>query len=176
MNARRCPVSEVPIFSSPYSELVQNLPLHKVVPVSSCRYYASACFENFQNYSREVDMPDGARKASLPLVIFVLNRMATVRPGVRPGRGVFARWRLSLPASLDQFVALQGVLPGKALLAIVAGERLHGEMNAFVSLEVMVSVERLRANVAPERPVVLRLRRSIQVSHVVRGVPRWYMA
>jgi hypothetical protein len=50
---------------------------------------------------------------------------------------------------------LEGIFATKALLAIIAGERLDSKMYAFMALEVMVPTEALRANVALERPILL---------------------
>jgi hypothetical protein len=41
---------------------------------------------------------------------------------------------------------------------MAAGERLYGKMDTFVALEIMISVEALRALIALERPIIVRLR------------------
>jgi hypothetical protein len=51
-------------------------------------------------------------------------------------------------------MSLQGILPREALIAVVAGKRLDGEMDPLMPLQVMVAVEALWALIAFERPVV----------------------
>ena len=69
---------------------------------------------------------------------------------------------------------LQGVLPAEALFAEGARVRLHRAVDPLVPLEVVVPVERLRADVAFERPF-LRGRLAVVPVHAqvvpVRAVP-----
>jgi hypothetical protein len=58
-------------------------------------------------------------------------------------------------AAFDEAVALQSVLSRKALATKVAGERLDGQVDPLVSLEVVVPAERLNALVTLERAFVL---------------------
>lgn len=67
------------------------------------------------------------------------------------------------PISRSQFTHLQSVLPGEALLAKCARERLHREVNPLMPLQVVIPVEALRALVALERAVLLRVLRSVGV-------------
>ena len=53
------------------------------------------------------------------------------------------------------FTNLQGVLAGKALVAVLAGERLDRKMNSLVTLQVMISMERLWTAVAAKWSIVL---------------------
>lgn len=53
---------------------------------------------------------------------------------------------------------LESVLPREALVAVSARVRLDRKMYALVTLQIVVSVEALRALVATERPVCLRVR------------------
>ena len=56
---------------------------------------------------------------------------------------------------------------------MVARERLDCQMDTLMSLEVMVSIERLWANVASEWTIVLRLVLLVAIylsSHVVRWI------
>jgi len=68
-------------------------------------------------------------------------------------------------AALDKPVSLQGVLAGKAFVAEVTGKRLDSKMDTLVSLQVVISVERLRALIALERPLCLRIRLSAMAVH-----------
>lgn len=58
-----------------------------------------------------------------------------------------------------QVTHLEGIFSGEALVAERAGERLHGQVDALMPLQVVVPVEGLRALIALERPVVLWRRR-----------------
>lgn len=53
-------------------------------------------------------------------------------------------------------MSFEGVFARERLVAVMARERLYCEMNALVSLEVMVAVEALNALVAFERSVLQR--------------------
>jgi hypothetical protein len=48
---------------------------------------------------------------------------------------------------------LQSILPGKAFTTKITRKRLDCQMNSLVSLEIMVSTERLNALIALERPL-----------------------
>lgn len=50
---------------------------------------------------------------------------------------------------------LESILSGEALVAVIAGKRLHGQVNTLMTLEVVVSVEGLRAHVALEGAFLL---------------------
>lgn len=52
---------------------------------------------------------------------------------------------------------LQCILAGEALVTVTTGEWLDRQMNALVPLEIVVAVEALRALIAFERSVVLRV-------------------
>jgi len=71
---------------------------------------------------------------------------------------------VSFTASLDKYVSLESVLPRETLVTMAAWEWLHSKMNALVSLQVVISVEALRALVATEWPVVSRVRMATLVS------------
>ena len=58
----------------------------------------------------------------------------------------------------DGSTNLERVLTGEALVAVATWERLDGEMNALMPLQVVISVETLRALIASEGSVVLRAR------------------
>lgn len=64
---------------------------------------------------------------------------------------------------------LERVLARETLVAVSAWERLHCQVYAFVALEVVISVEALRALVAPEGAIVwrrlMRGRLAVHVSH-----------
>lgn len=66
---------------------------------------------------------------------------------------------LCLTTSLDQDVPLQSIFSREALVAMSAGERLHGQVYPLVPLQVVVAIEALRALVAFEGSLVLALRR-----------------
>src|SRR4051812_3098101 len=51
---------------------------------------------------------------------------------------------------------LEGVFPRKALVAVRARERLHGEMDALVALQIMVPIEALGTLIALEWSVGCR--------------------
>jgi len=51
-------------------------------------------------------------------------------------------------------VALESVLAGEALVAVVAWERLHSQVNALVSFQIVIAVEALRALVAFEWSII----------------------
>ena len=53
---------------------------------------------------------------------------------------------------------LQCILAREAFIAMMAGERLHGQMDPFMSFQVVVPVETLRTLVALEGSVVCRTR------------------
>jgi hypothetical protein len=63
---------------------------------------------------------------------------------------------------------LQGILPREALIAVVAGKRLDGEMDPLMPLQVMVAVEALWALIAFERPVVGSGLLVLRVTHEMR--------
>lgn len=68
---------------------------------------------------------------------------------------------------------LQGILAREALVAVAAGEGLDGQVDALVTLQVVVAVEALWALIASERSVVLwaGLLRVVTIHSVhVRGV------
>ncbi len=62
----------------------------------------------------------------------------------------------------------QGIFPTEALVAVVAGKWLHGQMDPLVPLEVVIPVEGLGARVALERALLL-------LGLVVVTVPLWYV-
>lgn len=47
-------------------------------------------------------------------------------------------------------MTFQGILAAKALVTVGARERLNSEMYSLMPLEIMITVETLRALVAPE--------------------------
>lgn len=57
-------------------------------------------------------------------------------------------------AAFNKHVPLESVLAGEAFVAVAAGERLDGKMDALVALEIVIPVEALRALIASEGPVV----------------------
>lgn len=59
---------------------------------------------------------------------------------------------------------LQRISSGKALLAITARERLHSQMDPLMALQIMISIERLRALIASEGSLALLLLLSRMVS------------
>lgn len=67
---------------------------------------------------------------------------------------------------------LERILTREALVAVAAREWLDCQMNSLMPLQIVISVEALRALVASEWPVVLRIWRWVTV-HVVhrRSVP-----
>lgn len=72
-------------------------------------------------------------------------------------------------------MSLKCVLSREALLAVTAGEGLHCQVYALMSLQVVISVERLRALVTLERSVILLLllpgvARVHVLSHMLRGI------
>jgi hypothetical protein len=52
---------------------------------------------------------------------------------------------------------LECVFAGETLVAVAAGEWFHCQVNALVSLQVVIAVETLRALIALEGPVIYRL-------------------
>lgn len=58
-----------------------------------------------------------------------------------------------LATALDQNVSLEGILAGETLIAVGARERLHRQMNSLVSLQIVISIEALRALVALKRSI-----------------------
>lgn len=64
---------------------------------------------------------------------------------------------------------LESILSGKALVTVSAGERLDSQVYALVTLEIVVSVEALRALITTEWSVGLRVvlghRVSVQLLH-----------
>jgi hypothetical protein len=58
---------------------------------------------------------------------------------------------------LDEFTNLEGVLAREALVAVIARERFHSQMDPFMSLQVMISVEALWTLIAFERSIVCGL-------------------
>ena len=72
-------------------------------------------------------------------------------------------------AAFDKNVTLESILSGKALVAVSAREGFDSQVDALVTLEVVVSVEALRALVAAEWSVGLRVvlwhRVSVQLLH-----------
>lgn len=52
---------------------------------------------------------------------------------------------------------LESIFPREALVAVSARERLYSEMNALVTLQVVIPVEALRALITAERSVGLRV-------------------
>lgn len=49
---------------------------------------------------------------------------------------------------------LESVFPRERLVAVVAREWLHGEVNPFVTRQIVVAIEALRALVTLERSIV----------------------
>lgn len=69
-----------------------------------------------------------------------------------------ARLRPVLAASFDQNMSLQCILAGKTFIAMRTWKRLHRQMYALMSFQVVIPVEALRALITLERPVVGRPR------------------
>jgi hypothetical protein len=63
--------------------------------------------------------------------------------------------RALLSASLDQDMPLESILSGERLVTVFARERLDREMDALVTLEIVIAVEGLRALITLERALVL---------------------
>lgn len=89
--------------------------------------------------------------------------------------------RCSFAATFDENVSLQCVLARKALVAVTAWEWLDSEMDALVSLKVVISIEALRTLIASEWPVILRiwwLRVTVHGGHVrsMAAVEGWHHA
>lgn len=61
-----------------------------------------------------------------------------------------------LVACLDKTMSFQGISSGEALVTRWTRERLGSHVDSFVSLQVVVPAEALCAEVASERPVLLR--------------------
>jgi len=63
----------------------------------------------------------------------------------------------TLPTTLHQDMSLQCIFPGKALLAMSTGEWLHCQMDPLMSLQIVITIERLWTLVTFERSVILLL-------------------
>jgi len=64
---------------------------------------------------------------------------------------------MGFAASFDEDMSLKSILSRKALVAVTAWERLDGQMDSLVSLEIVVAVEALGALVASEWSIVRRI-------------------
>lgn len=73
-------------------------------------------------------------------------------------------------AALDQSMSLQSVFSRKALATKCARERLDGQVDPFMTLQVMVSAEGLNALVALEGPFRLWWRWCVPVHHRVSAI------
>lgn len=58
----------------------------------------------------------------------------------------------TLSTALYEDMSLQRILAREALVAMGAWERLHGEMDPLMALQIVIPVEALRTLVAFERP------------------------
>lgn len=92
-------------------------------------------------------------------------------PPVRIRRAV----RRALSAAFDEDVSLQCIFPRKALLAVAAGERLHGQVNSLVAFQIMIAVEGLGALIAFEGSVVLLLLAGMMAVHWPAHLMRWVL-
>lgn len=97
----------------------------------------------------------GAFAASLDEDVSLFVRLAFFR---RKGHVKLGKSQLQLLHDrIGRGTNLQGILAREALLAVAARERFDRQVDPLVPLQVVVSVEALRALVALEGPVVLLL-------------------
>ena len=93
-----------------------------------------------------------------------------VRLRIFPWRSVESTRRVfAVAATFDEPVTLESIFPGKALLAMETRERLYGQMNTLMPLQVVVAVERLRAGIALEWSVLLGWGLTMTVHAMVRA-------
>ena len=64
-------------------------------------------------------------------------------------------WKEGVSSMMAGIAYLEGILPRKALVTPAAGIWFNSQMDALVSLEVVVSVERLRALITLEGTVIV---------------------